>query len=224
MPEKHVNLFSIKLSAHVWNLLPFAGKPLMVIEQRDEMKRLVSFSAYHFIDHRFLWRDVVLSEKWWVNLAGTTKDHIVLKVFENTENPDKTSFLLLEVDTGKIVLDQHQQLDWVHANDTVHPFQYLDGEPEFESVKNFLNTQHKEIPMLGAEYMEYANHIIISYYAGAPARFNNRLAIFNLKGECLHEEEIGTNLKGIGINTFFITSGYLFFVKNKTELVTFRIV
>lgn len=224
MPEKHVNLFSIKLSSPVWNILPFAGKPLMAIEHRDELKRQVSFSAYHFIDHRFLWRDVVLSEKWWINLAGATKDHMVLKVFENTENPDKTSYLLLDADTGIPAPHQHQQINWMHTNDTVYPFQYLAGEPEFETVKNFLTAQRKEMPVLGAEYIEYADHIIISYYVGAPARFNNWLAIYNLKGECLYEDEIGTNLKGIGINTFFITSGYLFFVKNKTELVTFRIV
>lgn len=224
MSEKHVNPFSIKLSAPVWNMLPFAGRPLMAIEQRDEMKRLVSFSAYHFIDHRFLWRDVVLPEKWWVNLAGATKDHMVLKVFENTENPDKTSFLLLEVETGKVASRHHQQKDWIHTNDTMHPFQYLDGESEFETVKNFLITARKEMPMLGAEYLEFADRIIISYYVGIPASFKNWLAVFSLKGECLYEEEIGTNLKGIGINTFFITSGYLFFVKNKTELVTFRIV
>ncbi len=224
MSEIHVNPFSVKLSAPVWNMLPFAGKPVMAIEQRDEWKRQVSFSAYHFIDHRFIWRDVVLPEKWWVNLAGATKDHMVLKVFENMENPDKTSFLLLDSETGKIVSNHYQQIDWKHTNDTVHPFQYLDGEPEFETVKNFLITRFKEIPMLGAEYMEYADHIIISYYVGVPASFKNWLAVFSLKGECLYEEEIGTNLKGMGTNTFFITSGYLFFVKNKTELVTFRIV
>jgi Tfp pilus assembly protein PilZ len=37
-------------------------------------------------------------------------------------------------------------------------------------------------------------------------------------------EEIGTNLKGMGIGTFFIAHHYCIFVKNKTELVTFRIV
>lgn len=224
MPEKHVNMFSTKLAAPVWNMLPVAGKPIIAIEQRDEVKRQVSFSAYHFIDHRFLWRDVVLPEKWWINLAGTTQDHLVLKVFENTENPDKTSFLLLDAETGKPESNLHQQIDWMHTNDTMHPFLYLDGEPEFETVKNFLNSQRKEAPMLGAEYMEYAGQIIISYYVGAPAQFKNLLTIFNQRGERLYEEEIGTNLKGIGINTFFITSGSLFFVKNKTELVTFRIV
>jgi hypothetical protein len=224
LSEKHVHPFSINLSAPVWNLLPVDGKSLIIIEQRDDRIRQASFSAFDFADNRFLWQDIVLSEKWWVNLAGHTKDHIVLKVFENTENPDKTSFRFLEIETGKVISDNPQQIEWIHTNNTVHPFQYLDGEPEFETVKNFLRSTRQLMAKLGAEYLEYAGHVIISYYAGDPTGFNNLLALFNSKGECLYETEIGTNLKGIGTNTFFITSGNLFFVKNKTELVTFRIV
>jgi hypothetical protein len=106
----------------------------------------------------------------------------------------------------------------------VQPFQYLDGEPDFETVKAFLKSKLEIAPRLGAEYLEYGDRIIISYYLGDPAAFVNRLVIFNSMGEYLYQEEIGTNLKGIGINTFFIASGCLFFVKNRTELVTFRIV
>lgn len=212
------------LPAPVWNILPFPGKPVMVIEQRDDVRRMVSFSAFDFENQRFLWRDVTTREKWWVNLAGVTQDRIVLKVFESTENPDKTSFLCLSAENGNVVESDLQQNDWLHTNDTLQPFQYLDGEPDFETVKNFLKSKMEPAPRLGAEYLEYADYIIISFYSGDPAAFKNRLAIFNSLGECLYEEEIGTNLKGIGINTFFIASGHLFFVKNRTELVTFRIV
>jgi hypothetical protein len=204
--------------------LPFSDKPLIVIEQRDEQKRRASFSLYDFEQKRFLWRDVVLPEKWWINLVGITKDSIVLRIFESTENPDKTSFLFLSVEDGRVMEHPPQQIDWVHTNAALQPFQYLDSEPDFETVKNFLKTKFAIIPKLGIEYLEYAGHVIISYYAGDPAAFINRLALFTEQGECLYEVEIGTNLKGMGINTFFITSGYLFFVKNKTELVTFRIV
>jgi Domain of unknown function (DUF4905) len=224
LPELHFKPASVTLSAPVWNLLAFEGKPWIIMEQRDEVKRVASFSLFDFKNQRFLWRDVVTPEKWWVNLAGFTTDHIVLKVFESTENPDKTSLLFLSLKDGSAVDSIAQQNDWLHTNDTVQPFQYLDGEPDFETVKKFLKSKFEVIPRLGVEYLEYVGHIIISYYAGDPAAFINRMALFNMQGECLYEDEIGTNLKGIGVNTFFIVSGYLFFVKNGTELVTFRIV
>ncbi len=205
-------------------MLPCPGNDWLVIEQRDEVRRQVSFSVFDFGNNQFLWRDVVLDEKWWLNLAGIVKDQIVLKVFENTDNPDKTSYIFLEVSNGKIAERSHQQPEWAHTNDALHPFQYLDGEADFETVKNFIGSERKLVPRLGVEYIEYEDYIVISYYVGDPSSLVNWLAVFNFEGECLYEEEIGTNLKGIGINTFFITSGSLFFVKNKTELVTFRIV
>ncbi len=224
MSELHFKPASVILSAPVWNILPLAGRCVLVIEQRDDTHRLVSFSAFDFENQRFLWRDVVLLEKWWVNLVGVTHDHVVLKVFESTENPDMTSLQLLSVEDGEVVDYSLQQNDWLHTNDSLQPFQYLDGEPDFETVKIFLKNKLEIAPRLGIEYLEYAGCIIISYYTGHPAAFVNQLAIFNSHGECIYEEEIGTNLKGIGVNTFFIAFSTLFFVKNRTELVTFRIV
>lgn len=224
MSELHFKPTSVTLSAPVWNLLPFEDRPLIVIEQRDEVKRVASFSLFDFENQRFLWRDVISSEKWWVNLAGVTPDHVVLKVFESTENPDKTSFLFLSLKDGQTMDFIGQEKDWLHTNEIIQPFQYLDGEPDFETVKNFLKSKFIIAPRLGVEYLEHAGYMIISYYVGDPANFVNRITLFSTQGNCLYEDEIGTNLKGIGVNTFFIVSGYLFFVKNGTELVTFRIV
>ena len=221
MPEKHFKPFSILLPAPVWNLIPHAQKPIIVIEQRNEEQRWVAFSGFDFVNQNFLWRDVALPEKWWVNLVAVEHDYAVLKVFESMENPDKTSLHFLSLEDGKILKDQPVET-WAHTNKTIHPFQYLDGEPDFETVKNFVQTKRKTMPRLGAEYLEWEGLIFISYYSGDALA--NYLAIFNEVGDCVYEEKIGTNLKGIGVNTFFIASGYLFFVKNKIELVTFRIV
>lgn len=208
----------------MWNILPFPVKRVIVIEQRDEVRREVSFSAFDFENQKFLWRDVMVSEKWWVNLTGVTHDRIALKVFESTENPDRTSFLYLSAQDGTLKEPGIQQNQELNTNVPLQPFQYLEGEKDFETVKSFLKSKIETEPCLGVEYLEYEGYIIISCYSGDPALYNNQLVIFNSSGECLYQEEIGTNLKGIGVNTFFMTSGYLFFVKNKTELVTFRIV
>lgn len=221
MREKHFQPFSILLPAPVWNLLPHAQKPIIVMEQRDEERRLVSFSGFDFVNQKFLWREVTLPEKWWVNLVAVEHDYAVLKVFESMENPDKTSLHFLSLEDGRILKDEPMDT-LAHTSKAIYPFQYLDGDPDFETVKNFIQTKGKAIPRLGAEYIEHEGFIFISYYRGDA--LTNNLAIFNEVGDCVYEETIGTNLKGIGLNTFFIASGYLFFVKNKIELVTFRIV
>jgi len=39
----------------------------------------------------------------------------------------------------------------------------------------------------------------------------------------LLKEKLDEHLKGIGLDTFFVLSGYVFFVKNKVELVCYKI-
>jgi hypothetical protein len=91
-------------------------------------------------------------------------------------------------------------------------------------VKKFLQKKLQVVAELGAEYLAHDNFIFISYYKGTPASFVNSFCVFTTEGVFVMDEEIGTNLKGIGWNTFFIVDDCLFFVKNKMELVTFRIV
>lgn len=223
MAEKQFVPFdTVRFESPIWNMVPVHGKPILIIELRNDLTRNVSFSAFDFNSQKFLWRDMVLPEKWWVTLMGVTDDTVWMKVFDSADNPDKSSLVSISLANGKIVdsTDSFVSL----PEETLRPAQYLDGEEEFEVVKNFLQKKLQVAPKLGAEYLAYENFIFISYYKGNPASFVNSFSVFTQQGKFVFEEEIGTNLKGIGWNTFFIVNDRVFFVKNKMELVTFRIV
>ena len=51
----------------------------------------------------------------------------------------------------------------------------------------------------------------------------NYLYAFDAGGKLLLEEKLGENLKGVGLDTFFIFSRDLIFVKNKNELKSYKI-
>lgn len=207
----------------IWNVVPVPGKTILIIETRDEATRKVFFSAFDYQQNRFLWQDIALSETWWVTLCGVHLGVVILKVFESTDNPDKTSFRGLSVSDGKPVAVEASSIER-KDEDVIRPHQYISGEADFEIVCQFIGRKLDIIALLGAEYLEWDKYIFISYYKGSPASYVNCFSVFDLEGKLLLNEEIGTNLIGIGWNTFFIVSGHLFFVKNKTELVTFRIV
>lgn len=223
MIEKPRHHFSIQLSSGVWNTLVAPGKKWLILEQRNEVNREVTITAFDFENKKIVWRNASLPEPWWINLVSVSHHCVVLKIFENTANPDITSFLSLSLEDGGIV-DRQPESEAEYTNEVQQPFQYVAGEPEFKTVEIFLKTRLNIIPLLGAEYLESHNFIFVSCYFGSPGAFTNLLGCFNKAGELLWKDEIGTNLKGIGVNTFFIAYDYLFFVKNKTELVTFRIV
>ena len=223
MAEKQFVPFdTVRFESPIWNMVPVPGKPILIIELRNDLTRNVSFSAFDYSNQEFLWREVVLPEKWWVTLLGATGDVVRMKVFESSDNPDKTSFLNIILNSGELVSTTESFT--ALPDEALRPAQYLDGEEEFEVVKNFLQKKLQVTPKLGAEYLVHGNYIFISYYKGNPASFVNSFSVFTQQGKLVLEEEIGTNLKGIGWNTFFIVNDRVFFVKNKMELVTFRIV
>lgn len=99
---------------------------------------------------------------------------------------------------------------------------YAEGTPHFETVKKFVSQADFNIT-LGVEYLEYGSWIITSIYIGQPGNLANYLLVFSNSGELALNVKLGEKLAGLGADTFFILSGCLFLVKNKTELVAYRL-
>lgn len=204
----------------IWNLIPVPQASCVVIEERNESTRKVSVACIEF-SGKVVWRTTHLPETWWININRVTLNQVVLRVFQTTTNPDVVSEMVLNVHNGALISAQPEP---EYTNTVLRPFVYVQGEGEFNTVQKFVLQKEKHMIFIGAEYLEAGDFVFIAYYKGEPARFTNVLACFGRNGTPVWSEEIGTNLKGMGIGTFFIVSNTLFFVKNKTELVTFRIV
>lgn len=119
------------------------------------------------------------------------------------------------------------QLKYVSGDErnfsVIRPLQYREGSAYFETVKAFLESKFNFSPIISIEYCEYHSLILISAFTG-PADLANYLFVVNTHGELLIKETLGEHLTGIALDTFFIFSGYLIFVKNKCELVSYKIV
>jgi hypothetical protein len=102
------------------------------------------------------------------------------------------------------------------------PFQYHEGSQHFDTVKAFLELKTEISPIITIEYCEYHSLILISAFTGRED-LANYLFVFNSNGEMLTKETLGVHLKGIALDTFFVFSGFLIFVKNKCELVSYKI-
>jgi hypothetical protein len=100
------------------------------------------------------------------------------------------------------------------------PEQYPAGTPYFETVKTFLARKLNLLPVLSLEYVEHDSRILVSYYVMENG-LANYLLVMQKDGVVLMHEKLGEQLKGIGLETFFILSGCLIFVKNRMELVSY---
>jgi len=215
--------FSHTFQGVVWNMILVPQKSILIVEVRDEERRQVSFSALDFSQNKFLWKDVRANESWWVNLYQANEREVILSKFENTNNPDSVTYLSLDLQTANIQEKSSIEKFIMESAEVLIPVQYLQGSPYFETVKKFVEQKLDSQPVHSIEYLENSDLIFISMYTQLESMMENWILVFNMSGELLLREKMGTALKGLGLETFFIWGGYLFFVKNKMELATYVI-
>lgn len=218
--------FSHTFSGPVWNMLLVPEKSILVLEVRNDESRQVSFSALEFVKNQFLWRNVTVSEPWWVNLCKSRGNTVILSKFDNTNNPDSVSYISLDLQTAAVIENDAAETltPNLQSKEAIVPIQYIQGSAYFEMAKKFIYQKLKSTAVHTIEYLEDSGLIFISFYTQEEVGLENELAIFDENGVLLLREKIGSALKGLGLETFFLQARYLFYIKNKVELVTWRIV
>lgn len=105
-----------------------------------------------------------------------------------------------------------------------NPTQYLEGSEHFDTVKRFIAHKTHFVAVKGVEYVEIADWIVVSvYHHENDGSLANYLLVFTKEGELQLQEKLGEKLQGLGTDTFFMLSGCLFFVKNRSELVAYTL-
>jgi hypothetical protein len=168
--------------------------------------------AWHIHEQRVLWK---LEHFSFSRLEG----EYIHGLFAKEELQPK----IIDIATGESVENVPVASDFMENIMLQKPFQYIDGNVHFETVKTFLTSRLNIVPVIGVEYLEYRHLIFISYQVQLE-NMANYLVVFSEAGDLVFQEKLGDHLKGLGLDTFFILSGFLFFVSNKSELFSYRIV
>jgi hypothetical protein len=157
---------------------------------------------------------------WWRNnfALSEVKDTTVY----GTDTALGTNFLALNLKDGQ-PLNIQAVYDREENFLLQKPLQYAKGSDYFNTVALFLKQRFNLAASEIIEYMEIGDFIIISCYSEEKNLANFLIVITN-DGKVVLNEKIGEQLKGIGIDTFFILSGYLIFVKNKRALVSYKLI
>jgi hypothetical protein len=155
---------------------------------------------------------------WWSNdfSIQTVSDGYVTGFSEKYGRRD----LVLDIYTGNTVNAPEPESEL--PDEVLRPHQYLSDHFHFETIKTFFNQKFNLLPITALEYLEYDSLILISCYLHEND-LANYLFILSSDGDLLLKEKLDEHLKGIGLDTFFILSGCVFFVKNRRELVSYKI-
>ena len=127
----------------------------------------------------------------------------------------------INIESGVLTENEWVVPDVKSKTDTLRPVQYLEGTPYFETVREFIQRRSDYRPTKGIEYLEWRDVIVVSFYIDEGGSLANYLLAFDKLGEVMLEVKLGEKLTGLGTDTFFMLSGCLFLIKNKTELVAY---
>jgi hypothetical protein len=104
-----------------------------------------------------------------------------------------------------------------------NPFHFSSEHPYFSRITGFVKEITGEQPVIAADYMENGEQVIISFYLYSTDGMSNYLILVDEEGKVLLRECLGTHIKGIGFDTFFVFEKTLIFIKEKKELIFFKI-
>ncbi|HEX6225221.1 MAG TPA: DUF4905 domain-containing protein, partial [Chryseolinea sp.] len=111
--------------------------------------------------------------------------------------------VVLDLNTGKTL--QTPAFNSEIAEGSVRPQQFFEGHSYFDTVKTFFSQKFNLLPITALEYLEYDSLIFVSCYL-QENDLTNYLFILSADGNLLLKEKMDEDLKGIGLDTFFILS------------------
>lgn len=170
-----------------------------------------SVIAFHVTEQRMVW---------WRNRFAVT--HVNHRYVMGTDErfPGKES--VLDLFTGADVSRTDFDLEDMQNFPVIRPFQYREGTSHFDTVRDFLRARWGVSPVVTIEYLEFQSLIIMSVFLKENG-LANYLYVLSDRGDLLVKEKLGEDLSGVGLDTFYVYSGHLIFVRNKNELTSFRI-
>lgn len=105
----------------------------------------------------------------------------------------------------------------------MYPFYYPEDHAYFATVVAFLSQFLHIHPVKGCEYLEHQRAILISYYIYEEKSLANYLLVIDKAQKILLHDKIGSQLEGIGTDTFFVVKNRLIFIKEKHQLISYAL-
>ncbi len=145
-------------------------------------------------------------------------DNGVLLISEKTAE-DSHHEKWIDAESGAEVGQVNQSLHPIKSH-IIFPYSYKEGTEHFNTAGKFLKEREHLAIVQDCHYLEFNSYIIIGFYTLNNKKVNHHIFLYNSSGELLHKDLLGSDLKGIASDTFFIAENTLIYIKEKKEIVT----
>jgi len=250
----------------IWKTVLDPVKRILVLENREDEARQVTFSAIHLIDGRLLWGGMKMEEPWWVSVSAAANGRVFLFEYGDSQYPEPKGITALEAETGELcwqnpelqleqvgfdeviafrvegtekayyllrasdgeVLQQEQtimpNLQLPQTDGLLSSVRYDTESLHYTTVARFLEAKTGRQPVNPIDYLEHPKGIVIHYYEKeSDNSLSQWLLVSDLKGKVLLDEQTGSGLKGMGMETFMVMDDRLVYIKDKRYIIGYEL-
>jgi hypothetical protein len=205
--KKQVLFHGLGLEENWWVGLTafYEGKLFFHLFEGKEYPQPTGLLVADAFEQSLLW------ERKGVYLEKVNKQGVLVSLLKKEEHTS----LLLDKESGN-ELEQKHFADFESTEQEITlPFQYAEGSDYFNTVAQFLKQKLEVEISRRVDYLEYKNHIMISYWK----QKKNCLVILNEKGEILSHDLLQESEGNQSEETFFLINNYSISIKHKHTIL-----
>ncbi|MBP6385603.1 MAG: DUF4905 domain-containing protein [Pseudarcicella sp.] len=195
-------------------LASYNGIVLLQEQSSTQQTETIATSGIEIISQKKKWEVENFS------LSEIVQDTVILQRFNEKQ---EATFKYIKIDSGETATPEtlQENLSLKNKNLLFAPHVYNLTNEYFKVFKEFLNDFLQIDAQESIEYLEFEDKILISYYIYQDNLINNYLLVIDSSKNILLHEQLSSS-KGIGLNTFVIFSGKLFFIRNKNQILIYE--
>jgi len=186
----------------------------LAIESRD--REQLYFSVFDLRTGQLITEAPATGLTPWYTLVGLSGQHLLLQHFESRQNPDKVKLLAYDFSTHTL-LGEVQDMS-LSTHDISAPAFFAESSNDFALFRQLIGPEI----VLGCEYLEIKDQLIISYYVKEGTSFTRSLLVLS-DGTEVYRDVQDKEMKGIALGSFFTFQNRLIFVRHTRELIIHEI-
>lgn len=216
-----MNLLKSQLyDGFVWKISEVCDDKIAV-EIRNEELLEVSFEVLD-ISNPHIESVIIDDQNWNTGLVGITSEKLVVKELLDENDPSSYELYAIDINSLEKEKTDGNTESSGNNNDLRYPSFYKKESSDFQLITDFLAERSIDV-VHGAEYLEWVGGIVMAYYQKEESGLTRSIICLDLNGKVLLNEKIDEKMFGVVFQSFFTFTDLLIFVRNRKELLVYRV-
>ena len=248
---KLTRILSEKFEGIIWKIELNEKHGLIAIESRDTELRKTAFSVINYNTGEILFKQKTFEEPWNLNLAYIAEKTLIITAYGQAESPESKGIISIHIPDAKVLWEHYNlTLNWA-TNDGLQVYDPRINPRRYSWISNIkgdsirepdhINTKTNNLlfPQLMGSFvipdfilseeligetsvLVFLDLTIISFHEKIQNNIHQRLLVYQ-EDSILLDEILIRDIQKLQPESFFIQNNNLFYIRNKSEIVSYLV-